>query len=160
MAYSLPSLRQNNNSAEQIVALPHCIIVLPLPFMEVKSTEYLISSPDVESCPKGTLPEVAFIGRSNVGKSSLINMLSNKKELAKVTEINARESKVIEIERSISENEGKVSKLETDILSKKSDIERIEGRIRDSEVRVKEAQKVVETALGDLERLKSARAKL
>ena len=85
MAYSLPSLRQNENSFEQIVALPHCIIVLPLPFMEVKSTEYLISSPDVESCPKGTLPEVAFIGRSNVGKSSLINMLSNKKELAKVS---------------------------------------------------------------------------
>ncbi len=53
--------------------------------MEVKSTEYLISSPDVGSCPKGTLPEVAFIGRSNVGKSSLINMLTNKKELAKVS---------------------------------------------------------------------------
>ena len=83
-----------------------------------------------------------------------------KKELAKVTEINARESKVIEIERSISENEGKVSKLETDILSKKSDIERIEGRIKDSEVRVKEAQNTAETALGDLERLKSAKARL
>ena len=83
-----------------------------------------------------------------------------KKELAKVTEINARESKVIEIERSISENEGKVSKLETDILSKKSDIERIDGRIKDGEVRVKEAQNTVETALGDLERLKSAKARL
>jgi GTP-binding protein len=53
--------------------------------MEIKSTEYLISSPEVENCPKGTLPEVAFIGRSNVGKSSLINMLTNKKELAKVS---------------------------------------------------------------------------
>lgn len=53
--------------------------------MEVKSAEYLISSPDVGHCPKGHLPEVAFIGRSNVGKSSLINMLSNKKELAKVS---------------------------------------------------------------------------
>lgn len=53
--------------------------------MEVKSAEYLISSPDVGQCPKGYLPEVAFIGRSNVGKSSLINMLSNKKELAKVS---------------------------------------------------------------------------
>lgn len=53
--------------------------------MEIKATEYLISSPDVSNCPKGTLPEIAFIGRSNVGKSSLINMLSNKKELAKVS---------------------------------------------------------------------------
>jgi predicted nucleic acid-binding Zn-ribbon protein len=83
-----------------------------------------------------------------------------KKELAKVAEINARESKVIEIERSISENEGKVSKLEADISSKKSDIERFEGRIKDNEVRVKEAQKIVETALGDLERLKAAKGKL
>ena len=53
--------------------------------MEVKSTEYLISSPDIDHCPKGILPEIAFIGRSNVGKSSLINMLTNKKELAKVS---------------------------------------------------------------------------
>ncbi len=53
--------------------------------MEIKSTEYLISSPDISNCPKGILPEVAFIGRSNVGKSSLINMLTNKKELAKVS---------------------------------------------------------------------------
>lgn len=53
--------------------------------MEVTHTEYLISSPDVGKCPRPTLPEIAFIGRSNVGKSSLINMLSNKKELAKVS---------------------------------------------------------------------------
>lgn len=53
--------------------------------MEILHTEYLISSPDITHCPKGILPEVAFIGRSNVGKSSLINMLSNKKELAKVS---------------------------------------------------------------------------
>lgn len=59
-----------------------CLTFAP---MEVKSAEYLISSPDVGHCPKGHLPEVAFIGRSNVGKSSLINMLSNKKELAKVS---------------------------------------------------------------------------
>ncbi len=53
--------------------------------MEVKKTTYIISSPSIDLCPKPTLPEVAFIGRSNVGKSSLINMLSNKKELAKVS---------------------------------------------------------------------------
>lgn len=83
-----------------------------------------------------------------------------KKELAKVTEINAKETKVIEIERSISENEGKVSKLEADISSKKSDIERVEGRMKDGEERIKETQKIVDTALGDLERLKAAKAKL
>jgi GTP-binding protein len=53
--------------------------------MEVKKATYIISSPDWEKCPEPSLPEIAFIGRSNVGKSSLINMLSNKKELAKVS---------------------------------------------------------------------------
>jgi GTP-binding protein len=53
--------------------------------MEVKKAIYIISSPRIELCPKADFPEVAFIGRSNVGKSSLINMLSNKKELAKVS---------------------------------------------------------------------------
>jgi GTP-binding protein len=53
--------------------------------MEVKKAIYIISSPDYTLCPAANLPEVAFIGRSNVGKSSLINMLSNKKELAKVS---------------------------------------------------------------------------
>lgn len=53
--------------------------------MEVKTIEYLISSPSEAMCPKEKRAEVAFIGRSNVGKSSLINMLSNKKEIAKVS---------------------------------------------------------------------------
>jgi GTP-binding protein len=53
--------------------------------MEVKKAIYIISSPKVEGCPSPDLCEVAFIGRSNVGKSSLINMLSNKRELAKVS---------------------------------------------------------------------------
>ncbi len=50
--------------------------------MEIKSAEFVISNAQVEKCPKGTLPEYAFIGRSNVGKSSLINMLTNQKKLA------------------------------------------------------------------------------
>jgi len=50
--------------------------------MLVKSSEFVISSVDVAKCPAPSLPEYAFIGRSNVGKSSLINMLVNKKELA------------------------------------------------------------------------------
>lgn len=53
--------------------------------MEVTHATYLISSPSADQCPKPDKPEYAFIGRSNVGKSSLINMLTNKKELAKVS---------------------------------------------------------------------------
>ncbi|MDR2774931.1 MAG: ribosome biogenesis GTP-binding protein YihA/YsxC [Tannerella sp.] len=50
--------------------------------MEVKSAKFVISNTDVGKCPAETLPEYAFIGRSNVGKSSLINMLTNNKHLA------------------------------------------------------------------------------
>lgn len=53
--------------------------------MEIIQATYLISSPTVANCPKSDRPEYAFIGRSNVGKSSLINALTNKKELAKVS---------------------------------------------------------------------------
>jgi len=53
--------------------------------MEIVHASYLISSPSVDKCPKPDKPEYAFIGRSNVGKSSVINMLTNKKELAKVS---------------------------------------------------------------------------
>jgi GTP-binding protein len=50
--------------------------------MEIKSAKFVISNTDVGRCPQGTLPEYAFIGRSNVGKSSLINMLTNDRHLA------------------------------------------------------------------------------
>jgi GTP-binding protein len=53
--------------------------------MEIVSASYLISSPSIENCPKPDRAEYAFIGRSNVGKSSLINMLTDKKELAKIS---------------------------------------------------------------------------
>lgn len=53
--------------------------------MEIVHASYLISSPSVDLCPAPDRPEYAFIGRSNVGKSSLINMICNKKELAKVS---------------------------------------------------------------------------
>lgn len=50
--------------------------------MIIKSAEFVISNTDVAKCPATTLPEYAFIGRSNVGKSSLINMLTQRKGLA------------------------------------------------------------------------------
>jgi GTP-binding protein len=53
--------------------------------VNIKSATYLISSPSVEQCPKPDLAEYAFIGRSNVGKSSLINMLCNNQKLAKTS---------------------------------------------------------------------------
>ena len=53
--------------------------------MEIKSAEFVMSNSDVSKCPKNMLPEYAFIGRSNVGKSSLINMLANRKSLAKTS---------------------------------------------------------------------------
>ncbi len=53
--------------------------------MIIKSSEFTVSSATVSQCPKDTKPEYAFIGRSNVGKSSLINMLCNRRGLAKTS---------------------------------------------------------------------------
>ena len=53
--------------------------------MHIKKATYLISSPSFEKCPVAYKPEYAFIGRSNVGKSSLINMLCNNDKLAKTS---------------------------------------------------------------------------
>lgn len=53
--------------------------------MEITSAEFVISNTDVKKCPAGIFPEYAFIGRSNVGKSSLINMLTSRKGLAMIS---------------------------------------------------------------------------
>ena len=53
--------------------------------MYVKSARFVISNTDIEKCPNNNLPEYAFIGRSNVGKSSLINSICNNKALAKTS---------------------------------------------------------------------------
>ena len=53
--------------------------------MNIKTAEFVISNSDPAKCPDSKLPEYAFIGRSNVGKSSLINMLTNRKNLAKTS---------------------------------------------------------------------------
>jgi GTP-binding protein len=53
--------------------------------MKIKSATFVISNTDISLCPTDGKPEYAFIGRSNVGKSSLINMLTDKKDLAKTS---------------------------------------------------------------------------
>jgi len=53
--------------------------------MQISSATFIASSPSLKLCPETDLPELAFIGRSNVGKSSLINMLTGTKALAKVS---------------------------------------------------------------------------
>tara|TARA_Y100001978_G_scaffold64397_1_gene57660 strand:- start:984 stop:1580 length:597 start_codon:yes stop_codon:yes gene_type:complete len=53
--------------------------------MQIKKAEFVISNTDIKKCPAPAIPEYAFIGRSNVGKSSLINMLTNRKSLAKTS---------------------------------------------------------------------------
>lgn len=70
--------------------------------MDIKKSEFTISSATVSQCPKDTKPEFAFIGRSNVGKSSLINMLCNRKGLAKTS---ASPGKTLLINHFIINNE-------------------------------------------------------
>lgn len=53
--------------------------------MKIVTATFIGSAPDLEACPHSNLPEFAFVGRSNVGKSSLINMLTNSKQLAKTS---------------------------------------------------------------------------
>lgn len=55
--------------------------------MKIKSAEFEISAPELRLCPAWALPEFAFIGRSNVGKSSLINLLTERRDLAKVSDV-------------------------------------------------------------------------
>lgn len=59
--------------------------ILPITEMKITTAEFIISNSDVSKCPLERIPEYAFIGRSNVGKSSLINMLTNHKNLAKTS---------------------------------------------------------------------------
>lgn len=53
--------------------------------MDIQSASFVISNSDIDKCPEPSIPEYSFIGRSNVGKSSLINMLTSRKKLAKTS---------------------------------------------------------------------------
>ena len=55
--------------------------------MKITSSEFEVSSPNLAGCPKRPLPEFALIGRSNVGKSSLVNLITQRRELAKVSDL-------------------------------------------------------------------------
>lgn len=70
--------------------------------MEIKSAEFVVSNARVDQCPPTKLPEYAFIGRSNVGKSSLINMLAGRSKLAKTS---ATPGKTLLINHFIINNE-------------------------------------------------------
>lgn len=78
--------------------------------MQIRKAQYVISSPDLAHCPKPILPEYAFIGRSNVGKSSLINMLCNREKLAKTSASPGKTQMInhFEIESGIEKPNGNV----------------------------------------------------
>jgi len=78
--------------------------------MRIKKATYIISSPDYLKCPAPDKPEYAFIGRSNVGKSSLINMLCDNDKLAKTSGSPGKTQLInhFEIESSLDESEGKL----------------------------------------------------
>ena len=77
--------------------------------MQIKLAKYIISSPSFDKCPKPDKPEYAFIGRSNVGKSSLINMLVKQKNLAKISATPGKTQLInhFEIESSAAEKSPK-----------------------------------------------------
>ena len=68
---------EHEKKASRPFIVPNC--------MDIKTAEFTLSAPRVSMCPNDTKPEYAFIGRSNVGKSSLINMLARNKKLAKTS---------------------------------------------------------------------------
>ena len=82
--------------------------------MDIKKAQFVISAPTVSLCPKDNKPEFAFIGRSNVGKSSLINMLCNHKGLAKTS---ATPGKTLLINHFIINNEWYLVELDKMIRS-------------------------------------------
>ncbi len=95
----------------------------------IRNATYIISSPDVKDCPKTGKPEYAFIGRSNVGKSSLINMLCHNPKLAKTSQ---KPGKTLLINHFLVESQkSKVESQESKVESQKSKVERQEWYLVD-----------------------------
>ena len=97
--------------------------------MDIKKAEFTLSAPMVSMCPADNKPEYAFIGRSNVGKSSLINMLTNNKRLAKTS---STPGKTLLINHFIINNEWYLVDLPGYGFAKRSkkEIERLDQMIR------------------------------
>ena len=97
--------------------------------MEIKKAEFTLSAPMVSMCPADNKPEYAFIGRSNVGKSSLVNMLTNNKKLAKTS---ATPGKTLLINHFIINNEWYLVDLPGYGYAKRSkkEIEKLDQMIR------------------------------
>ena len=97
--------------------------------MEINKSEFVISSPVVNKCPADNKPEYAFIGRSNVGKSSLINMLCNHKGLAKTS---STPGKTLLINHFIINNEWYLVELPGYSFAKRSknEMQKLENMIR------------------------------
>ena len=97
--------------------------------MDIKKAEFSLSAPMVSMCPADNKPEYAFIGRSNVGKSSLINMLTNNKQLAKTS---ATPGKTLLINHFIINNEWYLVDLPGYGYAKRSkkEIEKLDQMIR------------------------------
>ena len=97
--------------------------------MEIKKAEFTLSAPRESMCPQDNKPEYAFIGRSNVGKSSLINMLTNNKKLAKTS---ATPGKTLLINHFIINNEWYLVDLPGYGYAKRSkkEIDRLDQMIR------------------------------
>lgn len=74
--------------------------------MQIKSAKYILSAPSYDKCPRPDKPEYAFIGRSNVGKSSLINMLTGQKSLAKTSSTPGKTQLInhFEVEAAVANN--------------------------------------------------------
>lgn len=78
--------------------------------MQIHAASYLISSPSIDMCPKPDKPEFAFLGRSNVGKSSLINMVTDHKGLAKISSTPGKTQLINHFEVRSADKNGKETK--------------------------------------------------
>ncbi len=94
----------------------------------IKSAQYIISSPDVKDCPQSQLPEYAFIGRSNVGKSSLINMICHDPKLAKTSQKPGKTLLINHFRIQSSDVRHQTNNLKSEISNLKSEISNLKSQ--------------------------------